>query len=185
MKYKLFFIAVLIVLFFNCKNEGPATDNQNQMPEASTEMVVNPDSLKKVYENKLAEKTKTLPVTQVREKGKLNPVDEAPVDTVFFLFREKLLDIIRQKDLVALLSNMKDNAKVSFGDPQEGPAGFVEIWGLDTPAKAKNSEVWKHLENALNLGGQFRDKRSTFIAPYVYSSFPDDYDAFEYHVITG
>ena len=34
-------------------------------------------------------------------------------------------------------------------------------------------------------GGTFDQNGQTFIAPYTFSTFPDDYDSFEYGAITG
>lgn len=179
------FYFVLSSLLFACKQDTSNTsDHSNNAIENNSPVAVT-DSLKEVFEAKVQAKENSLPLRYVSESGKVNPVDEAPLDTAFFVFRESLIENVQNKDLISFLSKANENMKVSFGDPLEGPAGFVELWGLDSPAKIAASEVWKHLKTVLQLGGQFSADKKMFTAPYVYSAFPDQYDAFEHGAIVG
>ena len=144
----------------------------------------NQDSIRKLYQKKLAAKTKLLPEKQVLEAGKLYPVDEAQTDTSFFLFREDLLTAIQNKDIFSLVQHIDENIKCSFGD-ENGLSGFIKLWQLDSPSKTSSSPVWSTLEQVLNSGGTFDQDRQLFIAPYLYATFPDKYDSFEYGAITG
>lgn len=176
---------ILSSLFFACKQDSANnTEQQNNATSNSVPATVS-DSLKKVFEAKIEAREELLPLKYVSENGKVNPVDEAALDTAFFVFRESLIENVKNKDLINFLSKAKESMKVSFGDPLEGPAGFVELWGLDSPSKIAASEVWGHLETILHLGGQFSSDKKMFMAPYVYSAFPDQYDAFEHGAIVG
>jgi hypothetical protein len=70
----------------------------------------------------------------------------------------------------------------SFGD-DGGIKEFRKKWKPESP----DSELWDTLVEILRLGGSFRDagKGRDFWAPYVYSNFPEDVDAFEYVAVTG
>ena len=186
MKSQLLFVFLLSISLFSCGSESSIQDNSDTSGETISQ-APKPlsSSQKKAYEEKLAAKENSFPTSQALEKGKVNPVDEAPLDTSLFLFREKLIDIVGKKDLIALLALMDENVKVSFGDAEEGTAGFVSIWQLDSPSKIEQSPVWGHLETVLNLGGQLSPDKQSFYAPYIYSSFPTEFDPFEYSAITG
>ena len=179
-------VGLLLILSFGCNNSA-SSDNSN--PESSSDALtqpdmINQDSLKEVYAKRMSSRTDAFPSTQVREKGKLYPVDEAPKDTSFFLFREDLIDAVQNKDIFFITKALDPNIKASFGDP-EGMPTFVRIWGLETPEKTKDSQLWEVLDKVLKGGGSFRDNKRTFIAPYLYATFPGEYDGFEYGAITG
>jgi Bacterial SH3 domain len=111
--------------------------------------------------------------------GKLYPTDEAAKDPSFFTFRARLLRAIKERDSVFLLSSLDPKIRNTFGS-DGGIAEFRKMW---RPESA-NSEVWSQLLNALALGGKFSDDL-VFSAPYVYSNFPDEFDAFEHGAIIG
>ena len=48
----------------------------------------------------------------------------------------------------------------------------------------ERGDVWGELGKVLDLGGRCTDANS-FVAPYVFSDWPDDLDAFEHAAITG
>lgn len=111
--------------------------------------------------------------------GKLYPVDEAASNPSFFTFRARLLKAVNERDVAYLMSIVSANIRNTFGD-NNGAAEFRKMWRLDRP----NSEIWKELTAVLSLGGKFEGKQ-TFMAPYVYSNFPENFDAFEDWVIIG
>lgn len=132
----------------------------------------------------MASRKDTLPLRQIKEAGKLYPVDEAPLDTSFFVFRGKLLQAIEARDVFYLMDILHPDIKVDFGGGG-GVADFVRAWELESPEKARNSEVWDILENTLRNGGTFQNGGKLFVAPYIFATWPEAYDAFEYWAITG
>jgi len=116
------------------------------------------------------------------KERKLYPVDEGKKDASFNAFRERLLKAARERDKKFLLSVIDPQIKWSFGD-DHGIKGFRKHWKIDGGV----SELWSELIEVLSLGGTFStsEGRKGFWAPYTFSSFPDDLDAFEYAAITG
>lgn len=104
----------------------------------------------------------------------LKPVDTAAKDPSFLAFRTQLLKTIERKDAKALLAVVHKDIKASFG-MENGIEDFKKMWGLNKPA---TSQLWSELSKVLKMGGSFSNK-TTFIAPYVFSEWPGDKDAFE------
>jgi hypothetical protein len=117
--------------------------------------------------------------TTSAQLAKLYPVDEAASNPSFFSFRARLLKAVHERDVNYLMSIVSPNIRNTFGD-NNGAAEFRKMWRLDRP----NSEIWKELLAVLSFGGKFEGKQ-TFMAPYVYSNFPENLDAFEDGVIVG
>lgn len=109
------------------------------------------------------------------------PVDEAKKDVSFFAFREKLIRTVKNRDVKSLLNIVDKNIKNGFGG-EDGIANFKKNWKI-TSAK---SELWSELLTVLTHGGTFDDRRrNSFYAPYLFTKFPEDIDAFEYEAIFG
>jgi hypothetical protein len=115
----------------------------------------------------------------VAQVAKLLPVDEAAKDPSFFIFRAQLLKVIQQRDSASLYNNVSTRIQNTFGG-DDGIAAFKRIW---TPERS-STKIWIELLTVLALGGKFEDER-TFMAPYTFSNFPDEFDAFEYGAIIG
>lgn len=111
--------------------------------------------------------------------SKLYPIDEASKDSSFFVFRARLFDIIQKRNVSAFTEILHSNITSSFGG-SGGIQEFKQTWNLNKPT----SKLWNILNKTLALGGSF-DNANTFSAPYSFSQFPDDLDAFEYGVIIG
>ena len=114
--------------------------------------------------------------TVLSQSAKLQPVDEATKDPSFFAFRARLLSALARKDVNYLISILDPQIKTDFGGGG-GVADFKKAW---RPERS-NSQIWSELVSVLALGGSF-DKGS-FSAPYVYSKFPDEFDAYEYRAV--
>jgi hypothetical protein len=112
----------------------------------------------------------------------LKPVDEGPSDSSFAAFRKDLLDAVQQRDAKRLIAALDPDIRTSFGGGGR-IAGFREQWSPDN----KDSAVWAELETILTNGGTFLKGGTTpsFWAPYVYSAWPDGFDAFEYGAVMG
>jgi hypothetical protein len=121
-------------------------------------------------------------LTATAKARKLYPVDEGAKDASFKAFRDKLIGAVRQRNTRFVLAVLHPNVRLSFGD-QSGVKDFREMWKPDS----RDSELWKELSTILSLGGTFStsEGRRVFWAPYTFSSFPDDLDAFEYAPIIG
>lgn len=113
------------------------------------------------------------------QSAKLYPVDEAHRDPSFFIFRARLFQAIQQRDTGFLISILSPSVMNSFGG-SGGIAEFKQFW---KPERA-DSKFWKTITEALVLGGSFGPDH-TFMAPYTYSKFPDEFDAFEHGVVVG
>jgi hypothetical protein len=109
----------------------------------------------------------------------LAPVDEGPSNPAFFSFRAQLLRTVVARDVGALLAVVDPHIKNSFGG-DDGIDEFKTMWELETPG----SPVWEELGAVLALGGTFAGPH-TFVAPYVFSRWPQSFDAFEHVAAIG
>ncbi len=171
-------IVYLFILGTSCGGDSPNADTA-----AETASQVPPDSLRQLYQQYRAMRTDTLPAKQVQERHKLYPVDQAPMDTAFFVFREQLLHAVQQHDVFALLDAVDKDIRVS-GAAEPGVAGLVSHYGL-TPTAADSLPVWPILEELLKAGGTFSENGRAFTAPYYAATWPETLPKTEYAAITG
>lgn len=110
------------------------------------------------------------------------PVDEGKKDASFDDFREKLIEAVKNRDKKFLLSSLDTNIKASFGG-DDGIEDFKKFWKIDNA----NSKLWDELFIVLTSGGKFinEGRNKLFCAPYSFTNFPADLDAFEYQIIFG
>jgi len=109
----------------------------------------------------------------------LRPVDEADRNPSFLAFRTSLRETIARKDADALLAVVDSSIKNGFGG-DDGIAAFEKQW----QPRSRSSRLWDELGSTLALGGTF-DSAGNFVAPYVFSRWPESIDAFEHVAITG
>lgn len=102
----------------------------------------------------------------------LTPVDEAAMQPDFFSFRAQLAAAVARRDAAAVLAAMDEHVRTGFGG-DDGRAAFERQWLPDRP----DSPLWEALGAVLALGGSFTGAQQ-FSAPYVYSRWPGDLDAF-------
>lgn len=110
---------------------------------------------------------------------RLLPVDEAAAVSDFLSFRSQLRAAVAKRDLKVILAAMSKNVKLSFGGA-EGHSDFLTIWKPESP----DSKLWEELANVLDLGGTF-DSQGAFTAPYVFSQWPSEKDAFTHMAAIG
>ncbi|HEX7069704.1 MAG TPA: SH3 domain-containing protein [Rhodothermales bacterium] len=120
------------------------------------------------------------------QSGRVRPVDEADRDPSFFLFRGRLIQAVAEHDTSFVMAHVAPDIRTGFG--AEGGIGhFREMW---RPGDV-DSRLWSTLGRILGLGGTFDvgptpgDSLYRFVAPYTFSAFPEEVDAFTYQVVTG
>lgn len=112
---------------------------------------------------------------------KLYPVDEATLNAEFEAFREKLMAAAKAKDVEFIKEHTDKNIHYTFG-LNDQIQGFFRQWELDS--NPGESLFWDELLQVLSLGGSFQNEEKTsFTAPYVYTEFPEDIDAFQHVAI--
>lgn len=110
---------------------------------------------------------------------RLTPVDEAGKRPDFLAFRAGLQQTVIKRDVEGLLRAVHPQIKNDFGG-DDGIAAFKRVWRLDE----SNSDVWTVLDAILSLGGTFEGP-DTFVAPYVFSRWPQDLDSFDHLAVVG
>ena len=111
--------------------------------------------------------------------SEIRPVDEASQQADFFTFRAHLQAAIARHDAVAVLSVVNVNIRNTFGG-ENGREAFERRWRLERP----DTELWEKLGSVLALGGTF-ETNGTFVAPYTFSRWPGNVDAFDHVAIIG
>lgn len=124
-------------------------------------------------------------VGAAQKERQVFPVDEGKKDASFDAFRQKFIAAVKRRDVKFLIETLDRDVKGSFGG-DSGIADFKRLWKLDQPEK---SELWGELLTVLTNGGTFLKepaiKNKQFCAPYSFTVFPEDLDAFEYSMIFG
>ena len=112
-------------------------------------------------------------------QDRLLPVDQASSVSDFFSFRAQLQIAVAKRDVEAVVSVLSKDVKLSFGG-DAGVEDFKRMWKPGAPG----SRLWETLAAVLSLGGTF-GPADTFTAPYVFSAWPQDKDAFTYVAAIG
>ena len=109
----------------------------------------------------------------------VKPFDEASQDASFLAFRNKLIAAAERRDINFIIRTLDPKVELSFGG-DVGIKGFRRLW------KNENA-FWEEFIPVIKNGGRFVNEGSTktFSAPYVFTDFPEDLDAFEYFMIFG
>lgn len=179
MKNLLLFFLLLLAL--GCSS-GDTPAEETAAP--ATKSALSPDSLRLLYQEYRAMQMDPMPQQQRPEQGKLYPVDEAPVDTAFFVFRQQLIEQLEEKSVFGLLDAVAQDVQVA-GAAEAGMPGFVSYFGLDTKVP-DTLAVWSLFGHTLREGGAFGDNRQRFVAPFYAATWPaGEYDPEAHVVITG
>ena len=120
-----------------------------------------------------------LATPQAHAQREFRPLDEAVMQPDFFSFRAQLLSTLARRDTPALLEVVHRNIKNSFGG-NDGINEFKKTWALHK----RDSRLWEVLATVLALGGSFTGD-AAFHAPYVFSRWPADVDAFGNVAVVG
>ncbi len=98
-------------------------------------------------------------------------VDEAEREPEFAAFRKAFLDAVGHRDPKELLTMVDDKLQKPF----------AKKWELAGEAP-RESRIWESLRETLALGGSF--EKGVFIAPYVFSRWPQRYPQLEFLAVT-
>lgn len=118
------------------------------------------------------------PSTPAKVPEILKPADEGVNDKSFATYRKQLQAAIKAKSMKALAKLLDPQIKLNFGGGT-GIEAFKSIWKPGDP----NTGIWKILDMVVSNGGHF-NSATQFAAPYVYSAWPNDIDAFNYAAMT-
>ncbi len=180
MRASILITLLLGVVLFSCGGEG-----QGEAEQASpTAEQPSPAALRSAYARHLSALGDTLPSSQIVEPGKLYPVDEALKDTLFFVFREELLDAVRARDILEVMKHVSE--AIEGPEDEKGLEAFTRRWGLESESQIQGSELWQKLEQTLTEGGAFDASGSRFLAPFAFATFPrETYDTTLFGAVTG
>lgn len=179
---KLIILLLIPLLFLSCQAESGQAGNENEVASIVKPTIT--DSLRRVYYHYYNAMEAPFPTHCIPERNKVNPADAAPLDTVFFIFREQLKEIVAAKDIFKLLEYVDEHIKVGFS-AENGLKAFIDMWELNSPEQIPVSELWPTLENILNLGGLFNKKGDFFTAPYLDACYPANPDASSTGAVIG
>jgi hypothetical protein len=104
-------------------------------------------------------------------------VDEGKQDPNFAAFRAKLLSLAQHGNYAEVKRVFAPRVQVD-----EGSYGVRELeqhWNV----RRSPAAFLKALATVLRLGGRFQDRRTVFIAPYVWTDFPSAEDSPSYVVV--
>jgi hypothetical protein len=117
------------------------------------------------------------------QKFQLMPSDDSASDKDFSQFISKFKKDVKNKNIEALKKSIAPDISYTFGD-EDGIKGFLKIWKLDK--NPKNSEFWGEMDKILSMGSAYYNEEKTSHAyPYLFVTFPPDYDSYEYAAVTG
>jgi hypothetical protein len=115
------------------------------------------------------------------EKGGANPqlppVDDAASKPDFLQYRARLQMAVARRDINAVVDASDPDIRLGFADGSEGTNVLRKLL-------AEQPELWEELRLVLASGGSF-PMPTAFAAPYVYSNWPDRFEAFECVAVTG
>jgi hypothetical protein len=112
------------------------------------------------------------------QRNPFPPVDEAIQNPSFHSFRTQLMGVVAARDEKRLLQHLDEAILFSFGD-----SGSIDGFRREWRPERRDSRLWGELERVLRLGGSFVD--GEFAAPYVFSRWPDELDAFEHIAVVA
>jgi hypothetical protein len=176
-------ITVLSIAILSCKKSDSTEKSYTESIASSSTSQLSADSLRVIFQERIKVQEDLFPSRQIIEKDKLYPVDEAPLDTLFFVFREQLKDAVQQKDIFFLLDKVDEN--IVIGEQAQGLSAFAQKWGLTSEAATLESSLWDVLDRLLLSGGVFNEFKSQFIAPYYFATFPDGSPTANAGIIAG
>jgi hypothetical protein len=113
----------------------------------------------------------------LRANVTLMPRDDAPRRPDFAAFRQRLLVAVARKDADAILMATDPEVAIDF-DQTNG------LDQLDRLIKDPSQDFWNRFDDLLRQGGTF-ERADRFLAPYVYSTWPEAIDSVDCVAVSG
>jgi hypothetical protein len=107
---------------------------------------------------------------------RITPVDQGAENTTFREFRYQLRQAITDGDLKRVLAMTSADVKVTNG--RTGIAALRREWQMDRSSQG----FLRELDGILKMGGRFSQSSCTFVAPYVWTEFPESLHDVDYVV---
>lgn len=102
-------------------------------------------------------------------------------DPTLSKFLTELTLAVGKKDRDFILSHLDPNILSSFGG-NGGIEEFKTYWDFEKD----NTKFWDELENILLIGGpKYEEGSGSYIIPYTFSDWPDEFDAYEHYLVLG
>ncbi len=143
--------------------------------------------LKFIYHSFIILAVTTAIVASAETKGfkkfQLFPTDDSVSDKEFSVYIEKFKKAVKTKNLAAVKKLTAPDVAFTF-ESQDGINGLIKTWKLDR--NPKKSDFWYAMDKVLSLGSAYyNDEKTMYAYPYLFVTFPADYDSFEYVALTG
>jgi len=117
------------------------------------------------------------------KKFQLIPIDDAASDKDFLIYIEKFKKDVKDKNFESLKKSIAPDVLYEI-ESVNGLKGFIKTWKLDK--NPKKSDFWFEIDRILSMGSAyFNDEKTSHVYPYLFVTFPSDYDSYEYIAVTG
>jgi len=117
------------------------------------------------------------------KRARLMPRDDSQNDAGFSHFIKNFRKDIKDKNLESVTKSIAPDVRWTFGD-EKGVTEFLKRWELDR--NPEKSGFWDEMEKVLSAGAAYyNDEKTSFVFPYQFVEFPEDYDPTEYYAVTG
>ncbi len=120
--------------------------------------------------------------TDAYAKEVIEPRNDVKEGSDFAKFLEAYRTALDEKDVTYVKAHTHPNVKISFGG-HSGWSDLVDYWSLD----AGDESFYKMMKTTLSYGAVDTSGGlgNAYTAPYIFTDFPDEFDAFTYSVCTG
>lgn len=126
--------------------------------------------------------TLTWNTTDTYQKAAVKPNNDVTDSSSFGKFLKDYRKALEERDEAYVKAHTHPNVKISFGG-HSGWDGLVSYWKLDEG----NEGFYKMMKTTLSYGAVDTSGGlgNAYSAPYMFTDFPDSYDAFQFSVVTG
>ncbi len=176
-------LIIIMACFLWACNNNNKEENADKSAGKQHSPKLSKDSLRILYHQAIEAQIEPLPTKQIIEKNKLYPVDEAPLDTAFFVFREQLKKAVKEKNIFFLMDAIDEN--IVLDNQISGIGSFAQKWELTSESATLQSPLWPVLDKLLEGGGVFDDFKISFHGPYISATYPNDSPPRQAGVISG
>lgn len=149
-----------------------------------TASVFSGDLASVTYGGKTGTLTKDLTENWVKvdtyKRGVLEPVNDVVAGSPFDAFLTAYLDALDKQDEAFIKAHTATHVKISFGG-HSGWEGLVDYWKLDEGS----DDFYAVMKNTLKYGAVKDAAGEGYTAPYVFTDFPESYDAFTFVAAVG